>query len=185
MEPKKNKDPDKLTWANYLLVAVVIAVFYFYNDSHSDILNYPDYLRYIGWVVLFAAVVAIRFKKFIAAYEAMQSIGEKLFYLALSLAGSLIGSLMVAMICLTPFNYCNAYVASKSQVDSVRCTIDAAYIGKKTPEGNEPNVIRFQFMGKQDSILTHDDASLIANMQHFHAWSLFRLVLATHKALLG
>lgn len=185
MAEEKTKDPNRLTWLNYLIIALVVATFYFYKDAHEGILNYPDYLRYIGWAVLFVALVIMRFKKFIAAYTAMQTMGERLFYLVLSLAGSLVGTLMLATLALSPFNYYNVYAASKSHADSIRCNIDDVYLGKQTTEGREPNVIKFHFMGQEDSILTHDDMAQIAYMHELHLTSAYRLVLATHKALLG
>jgi len=184
-ESAKTKDPNKLTWQNYLLLAGIIAVFYFYKDSHSDIINYPDYLRYWGWIALFIVLVVIRSKKFIVNYASLQTIGERMFYLVLSLSGAAMGTLMAATILLAPFNYYNAYVATQNKADTVRCTIDDAYIGRQSPAGLEPNTIKYHFQGKEDSLCTTDKTALIANMHELHTYSFYTLILATHKALLG
>jgi len=184
-ESSKTKDPNKLTWPNYLLLAGIIVVFYFYKDSHSDIINYPEYLRYWGWVALFIGLVALRFKKFIAGYIALQTVGERLFYFVLSLSGAAIGTLMAATILLAPFNYYNAYVATQNKADTIRCTIDDAYIGRQTSDGREPNTIKYHFRGKADSLYTADKTPLIATIHQLHTNSFYTLVLATHRALLG
>jgi len=48
------KDSNKLSWRDYLLIAGIIAVFYFFDNDHQDILNYPDYLMY--WLVAAIAI---------------------------------------------------------------------------------------------------------------------------------
>ena len=184
-ESTKTKDPNRLTWRNYLVLAGVIIVFYFYKDSHSDIINYPEYLRSWGWIALFIALAAVRFRKFIASYVALQTIGERLFYFVLSLAGAAIGTLMAATILLAPFNYYNAYVATQNKADTVRCSIDDAYIGRQTHDGREPNTIKYHFLGKADSLYTTDKTALIANMHELHTYGFYTLVLAAHRALLG
>ena len=184
-EPEKNKDPYKLTWLDYLVLVVVGIAFYFYKDSHEDILNYPGYLKYATWGALFVAIVVIRFKKFEAKYLSMSVMGERLFYAFLSLVGSVIVTSMAAGLLLTPFNYYNIHVASKTIADTVRCEIDAAYIGKHTEDGSLPNIIKYHFLGNSDSIQTPTESVRIANMNVFRSYSQYWLVLTTHKALLG
>jgi len=182
---KENKKNNTLNWRDYLLLAGFIIVFYFYKDFHEGILNYPDYLRYSAWVVLFVVIVALRIKRFAASYAAMPAMSERLFYAALSLAGVFIVTVMATGILLSPFNYYNRHIAAQSPADTVRCNIDEAYIGHATADGREPNTIKYHFMGQPDSLLTPTETPLIANMHAMHTYAHFKLVLATHKALLG
>jgi hypothetical protein len=184
-EAEENKDPNKLTWRDYLLLAAIVVVFCFYKDDHENIINYPEYLRYGLWILLFAAVAIIWFKKFASGYNKQISLTERLVYILLNAGGAAVLALIVAGILVTPFNYYNEHVAAQNRVDTVRCDINDAFIGKKTDEGRELNTINYTFQSKANTLHTTAETPLIANMHELHMCGQFQLVVAAHRALWG
>ncbi len=184
-EEEKNIDAYKLTWRDYLILAAIIIVFWLSNDTHSDIINYPEFLKYYGGIALFIVLVIFRFKVFLKKYLEMPKIADRLFYAFISLVLSAAISIIVAGILVTPFNYYNLHVAKQNHADTVRCEIDSANIGARSGDGSEPNTIYYHFGDKQAIIQTHTENFRIANMRQLHTFSQFRLKLTTHKAFLG
>jgi len=179
------KDSNKLSWRDYLLIAGIIAVFYFFDNDHQDILNYPDYLMYWLVAAIAIALVVTRFRKFEKKYMAFQTTGDRLFYSLISLIGCGAGAWVAAGILLSPFNYYDVHVARQNPLDSITCNIDSTTISEKNPDETQTSTIYYHAYDKPGKIETHDYLKALAYMHVLHSYGQYRLMLGVHKGVLN
>ena len=169
------KQSKQINKKKLLLLVAMLVVYFFFMKSKDEIINYPKYINYSLFLLLFTTGFIYQLKCLKNTIVTKTKSLERILIIFLYVCKVLCLSWFITGICLIPFNYYNIYKSKKNTSEIIYCDI----IGVSTYSKNRS--VFYTFEGKTNILYGY-----IPIMEHMkEEYSNFQLIAHVRKGFLN